>query len=206
MFHFTLICISSKMIIISPIVQKIYWVNLNHLYMAAQSHGCADHGEVNILHLVDCWSVIGLNECWSNWAQLDYNHKKISINHVIVTKIHPSKATYLIKFPTLYEPMALICVTMAISTWSHGTPTSLGIKSVTYIMLPVDQSCTPLSFVLHPLNIQSELAKRTTNQTDEVLPGNLAVGMRYVHWSAACDDAQSQKESAGHNQGPHSHD
>lgn len=28
----------------------------------------------------------------------------------------------------MYEPMALICVTMATSAWSHGTPTSLGLN------------------------------------------------------------------------------
>lgn len=104
------------MIIISLTVQKISWVNPTHLYMAAQRHRCGDQGEVNTLDLADCRSVIGLNEGWSNGAELDYNHKRISINHAIVTKIHPSKVTFLFKFLTLYEPMALICVTMAIST------------------------------------------------------------------------------------------
>lgn len=113
--------------------KKMCWLYLTHPYVAAQRHRCGDRGEVNTLDLADCWTVIGLNEGWSNWAELDY--KKISIDYMTVTRIHPIKPAYLVKFLTLYEAMALICDTMAIWTWSHGTPTSLGIKRVKYIIV-----------------------------------------------------------------------
>lgn len=194
-------------------VQKMCWLYLTHLYVAAQRHRCGDHGEVNTLDLADCWTVIGLNEGWSNWAQLDYI--KISINYMTVTRIHLSKTAFLFKFLTLYEPMALICFTMAIWTWPHGTPTSLGIKRVKYIIVYHSicifdlLSCTS-SFFHHVLS-WTELVKGTNltctrSQIGEVLPDDLAVGVCCVSWSATRDDAQSQKESAGPDQSPHSHD
>lgn len=95
-------------------------MRLSHLYVAAGSHGRGDYGEVNCLHLANCWSVIGLNTGWSHWAKLGEKTKTWDSRR-------PPKGiqSLLRKLLTLYEPMAFICDTMAVWTWGHGTPTNL---------------------------------------------------------------------------------
>lgn len=95
-------------------------MRLSHLYVAAGSHGRGDYGEVNCLHLANCWSMIGLNIGWSDWAELGEKTKAWGSRR-------PPKCIQspLGKLLTLYDPMAFICDTMAVWTWGHGTPTNL---------------------------------------------------------------------------------
>lgn len=45
------------------------------------------------------------------------------------------KLKFCLRILTLYDPIALICVTMAIWAWSHGTPTSLGLNKTSEITI-----------------------------------------------------------------------
>lgn len=92
---------------------------VSYLYVAAGSRGRGDYGEVNCLHLANCWRVIGLDAGWSHWAQLDGKKAQVWDPQ----RFRPG--TSLCKMLTWYDPMALICDTMAVWTWGHGTPTSL---------------------------------------------------------------------------------
>ncbi len=77
---------------------------------------------------------------------------------------------------------------MAMLTCSHGSPSNLRTNRVKYI------------------TVYLKLNKLFKYKKIKVLPDNLAEGVCCFSWFAACDDAHSHKESAGHNQSPHSHD
>lgn len=203
-----------------PPSTKIPWCirceDLTHLYVAAQGHGRVDHGEVNSFDLADSRSVVGLNDTRSRWHELDHNHKTIRIQSTrgpTGTKINPRDTQLL----TLYEPMALIWVKMAILTWSHGTPTNLGAESIKHITDSVCRSCICIYrhffsfwFILSCISSTFTLAKGTRlanaqREIDEVLPDDPAEGVCHVGGFPTRDDAHPNKESAGCNQHPHSH-
>lgn len=114
-------------------------------------------------------------------------------------------------FLTLYEPMALIWVTMAMLTWSHGTPSNLGTKRVKLITIYLSIRFyifhfIPPTFTLHRTLPVGNIKLKLTDIVDEVLPYNPAEGMCCFSGFAICNNAHSQKESADHNQSLHSHD
>lgn len=95
----------------------------SYLHVAAQDHGRGRHGEVDALDLADPWSVIGLNCHWSHRAELKSRKRSV---YVIVLHY----VTHMRCFLTVYEPMALIWVTMAELTSVQGTPINLEPKHI----------------------------------------------------------------------------
>lgn len=112
--------------------------------------------------------------------------------------------------------MALIWVRMAMWTWSQGTPTSLGIKSYKYIiilhLIHILKYFYVISLlfpdILHSHQVFTSYLKTILPHSglfQEILPDNLAVG-ECIEGFAISYDAKSQKQSAGHNRSPKSHD
>lgn len=98
--------------------------NIFYLYMAAQAHRCGDHGEVNALDLTECRSVAWIR---NGVTGPSWNGNSVKCFFIYKYLFHPTKRTqYFSSLLTLYEPMALICVTMVRLTLSHRTPNNLG--------------------------------------------------------------------------------
>lgn len=98
--------------------------NIFYLYMAAQAPRCEDHGEVNALDLTECRSVARIR---NGVTGPSWNRNSVKCFFIYKYLFHPTKRTqYFSSLLTLYEPMALICVTMVRLTLSHRTPNNLG--------------------------------------------------------------------------------